>query len=188
MIDAEVRKAKEVISSGGVILYPTDTIWGIGCDATNAEAVKKVYQIKKRADHKSMLVLVSDKEMLKKYLKKIPEKALEIIEKASKPTTIIYPGAMNLAPNLLAEDGSVGIRITTDEFCMKLIKQAGFPVVSTSANTSGNPAPLSFRTIESELLQKVDHVVNWRQLEHAPAAPSTIIKVDKNGETTVLRP
>jgi len=188
MIDAEVSKAARVVSSGGVILYPTDTIWGIGCDATNAEAVQKVYQVKKRADNKSMLVLMSGVEMLALYLKEIPGKALALIRSASKPTTIIYPNALNLAPNLLAEDGSVGIRITSDEFCKKLIKKTGFPIVSTSANTSGNPAPLSFGSIESELLQKVDLVVKWRQNDNTPSAPSAIIKLDENGKTTILRP
>ena len=187
MIDSEVARAKEVLLTGGTILYPTDTIWGIGCDATNPAAVQKIYSLKQRADNKSMLVLMSGIDMLSSYLKEIPTKALELIESAIKPTTIIYPGAINLAPNLLAEDGSVGIRITSDEFCQKLIEKAGFPIVSTSANTSGNPAPLSFGTIESELLQKVDHVVNWRQNEKKPSAPSAIIKLDENGRTTVLR-
>jgi len=187
MIDSEVARAKEVLLTGGCILYPTDTIWGIGCDATNPVAVQKIYSMKKRADNKSMLVLISGTEMLSYYLKKIPARALELIESALKPTTIIYPGAIKLAPNLLAEDGSVGIRITSDEFCQKLIEKAGFPIVSTSANTSGNPAPLSFRTIESELLQKVDHVVNWRQDENKSSSPSAIIKLDENGRTTVLR-
>ncbi len=187
MIDSEVARAKEVLLAGGCILYPTDTIWGIGCDATNPAAVQKIYSLKKRADNKSMLILMSGTNMLSSYLKEIPAKALELIESALKPTTIIYPGAIKLAPNLLAKDGSVGIRITSDDFCQKLIEKAGFPIVSTSANTSGNPAPLSFRTIESELLQKVDHVVNWRQNENKPSSPSAIIKLDENGRTTILR-
>ena len=187
MIDSEITRAKEVLLAGGTILYPTDTIWGIGCDATKPAAVQKIYSLKKRADSKSMLVLMSDIVMLKAYLKEVPAKALELIESAHKPTTIIYPGAINLAHNLLAKDGSVGIRITSDEFCQKLIEKAGFPIVSTSANTSGNPAPLSFGTIESELQQKVDHVVNWRQNENEPRAPSAIIKLDENGRTSILR-
>lgn len=188
MIDAEVKKAAEVIRSGGIILYPTDTIWGIGCDATSANAVRRIYEIKQRSDSKSMLVLALGIEMLSTYLEKVPEEALEIIRTATFPTTIIYPGAIRLAPNLLAEDGSVGIRISSDEFCRKLIKETGFPIVSTSANISGNPAPATFGTIEPALLQKVDHVVNWRQKEDTPSAPSTIIKLDENGRSTVLRP
>ena len=188
MINEEVKKAAEVVLSGGIILYPTDTIWGIGCDATSVDAVQRIYEIKRRFDSKSMLVLAGDIEMLSTYLDKVPGEALEIIKTAIKPTTIIYPGAKKLAPNLLAEDGSVGIRIPSDDFCLKLIKETGFPIVSTSANISGNPAPGSFGTIEQELLQKVDHVVNWRQKEDTPSAPSRIIKLDENGRSTVLRP
>lgn len=188
MIDAEVKKAAEIILSGGIILYPTDTIWGIGCDATNASAVQRIYKIKQRSDSKSMLVLAGGSDMLGTYLEKIPEAALEILRKAAKPTTIIYPKATGLASNLLADDGSVGIRIPSDEFCQKLIKETGFPIVSTSANISGNPAPVSFRDIESEIRQKVDLVVNWRQKESSPSAPSTIIKLDEEGRPIVLRP
>jgi len=188
MIDAEVKKAAQVILTGGIILYPTDTIRGIGCDARNPEAVQRIYNIKQRTDSKSMLLLVAGSKMLNGYLKEVPETALELIGAAQKPTTIIYPGAINLAPNLLAEDGSVGIRISSDDFCNKLIQETGFPIVSTSANISGNPAPASFSTIEPELLQRVDHVVNWRQNENTPSVPSTIIKLDENGRSTVLRP
>jgi len=188
MIDTEVKKAAEVILSGGIILYPTDTIWGIGCDATNASAIQRIYDIKQRSDSKSMLVLAGRNVMLDTYLERIPEAALEILRKAAKPTTIIYPKATGLASNLLAEDGSVGIRIPSDEFCQKLIKETGFPIVSTSANISGNPAPASFGTIDPEIRQKVDHVVNWRQNENIPSVPSTIIKLDEDGSSTVLRP
>jgi len=188
MINSEVTKAEEIISAGGIILYPTDTIWGIGCDATNARAVQRIYEIKQRSDSKSMLVLVPGVEMLRRFVESIPDKALELIFNTTKPTTIIYPGAIKLAPNLLAEDGSVGIRVTSDDFCRKLIEKTGFPIVSTSANTSGNPAPESFGTIESEIKQKVDHVVNWRQNEITPSAPSTIIKLDEDGRPTILRP
>lgn len=188
MIDAALSLAEETITSGGTILYPTDTIWGFGCDATNAKAVRRIYAIKKRSDSKSMLVLVSGLEMLEKYVESIPDQALEIISSAVKPTTIIYPGARNLASNLLAEDGSVGIRITSDEFCNKLLAKTGLPIVSTSANISGNPAPSSFKTIESGLLQKVDHVVDWRQNENTPSSPSSIVKLDKDGRAIILRP
>ncbi len=188
MIDAEARKAADVVSSGGIILYPTDTIWGIGCDATNPTAVQRIYEIKQRSDSKSMLVLMTGIEMLGLYLKTVPEKALEIIRSAKKPSTIIYPDAKNLAPNLVAADGSIGIRITSDEFCRRLIKITGIPIVSTSANVSGNPAPGTFKTIDPEIRQKVDHVVQWRQDETETSAPSAIIMLDDQGRSTIIRP
>ena len=188
MIKKEIRKAAGVVSSGGTILYPTDTIWGIGCDATDADAVQKVYKIKQRSDSKSMLVLMSGTKMLEQYLRVIPPDALEFAAKASKPTTIIYPDAINLAENLLAEDGSVGIRITTDEFCRDLIDRLGVPIVSTSANRSGKPSPGTFSHIDQAILSEVDHVVKWRQDEKVPAIPSTIVKVEGHGEITILRP
>jgi len=188
MIDSEVKKAARIILSGGVLLYPTDTIWGIGCDATNSKAVRGIYEIKQRSDSKSMLVLVSGKEMLKSYVNSIPDEAFNIIEAAKKPTTIIYPGARSLAPNLLAADGSVGIRITSDEFCIKLIEKTGCPIVSTSANLSGSTSPGFFRAIDSRIIDQVDHVVGLRQDESESAISSTIIKIEKGGKLTVLRP
>lgn len=187
MIDSEVAKANEILSSGGIILYPTDTIWGIGCDATNPRAVQRIFNIKQRSDSKSMLVLMSHIDMLGTYLEIIPERAFALIESAQKPTTIIYPGAILLAHNLLAPDGSVGIRVTSDDFCQKLINKTGFPIVSTSANTSGNPAPSTFSDIEPELFQKVDYVVNWRQNENRASVPSAIIKLEADGSNTILR-
>jgi L-threonylcarbamoyladenylate synthase len=187
MIDSEVKKAAEIISAGGIILYPTDTIWGIGCDATNPDAVQKIYEIKQRADNKSMLVLMSDIKMLGRYLQEIPPKALELINSASKPTTIIYPEAINLATNMVAEDGSVGIRITSDDFCKKLIELTDLPIVSTSANISGNPSPDTFSSIEDNILDQMDHIVKWRQDEKTPSAPSTIIRIDKKGRSAILR-
>ena len=188
MINEEIRKAAGVVLSGGTILYPTDTVWGIGCDATSPDAVQKVYGIKQRNDSKSMLVLISGTEMLEKYLRFVPPDALEFACKALKPTTIIYPGAMNLAENLLAEDGSVGIRITSDEFCRDLINRLGVPLVSTSANRSGKPSPGTFSDIEQAISSEVDHVVNWRRNETTPATPSTIVKVEEDGGLTILRP
>ncbi len=188
MIDSEVIKAKEVISSGGTILYPTDTIWGIGCDATNPEAVQRIYEIKQRSDSKSMLVLVSGPEMLKRYLDDLPGKALEILLSTSKPTTIIYPAARNLAQNLIAADGSAGIRITSDPFCRKLLELFGGAIVSTSANRSGNPAPSFFREIDSAIQKQVDYVVRLRQEETTAASASTILKLDRKGNLTVIRP
>lgn len=173
---------------GGTILYPTDTIWGLGCDATNPEAVQKLYKIKQRAAHKSMLVLMDGLSMLSKFIEHIPDPALEIINSAAKPTTIIFQEARNFAPNLLAEDGSIGIRITTDPFCQQLIELTGTPIVSTSANISGTQPASTFSEIEPEILKQVAYVVNWRQKEIKPATPSAIIKLDPQGGITVLRP
>ncbi len=187
MIDSEVKKAARIILSGGVLLYPTDTIWGIGCDATNARAVQRIYEIKQRSDSKSMLVLMSDIKMLARYLREIPPKALELINSASKPTTLIYPEAINLATNMVAEDGSVGIRITSDDFCKKLIELTDLPIVSTSANISGNPSPDTFSSIETNILDQMGHIVKWKQDEKTPSAPSTIIRIDKKGRSAILR-
>jgi len=184
----ELRITADHLNRGHVILYPTDTIWGIGCDATDPSAVERIYQMKQRSDKKSMLVLMSGPQMLHRYLKSVPDTALEIIRSAKKPTTIIYPGAVHLAPNLVAGDGSIGIRITSDPFCKRLIESIGLPIVSTSANTSGNPSPGSFGEIETTLLEQADYVVKWRQEEKAPSAPSSIIKVNEKGETTLIRP
>lgn len=185
---SEVQKAGSHILSGGTILYPTDTIWGLGCDATNGDAVRKIYEIKQRSDHKSMLVLMDSPAMLASYLEQVPDRALEIIRSAEKPTTIIFPGAKNFAPALLAADGSVGIRITSDPFCRQLIAYTGRPIVSTSANVSGMPAPATFNEIESFIRERVDHVVDWRQDEINPLTPSTIIKMDQKGAITLIRP
>jgi L-threonylcarbamoyladenylate synthase len=187
MMDNEVRKAGAILKSGGTILYPTDTIWGIGCDATRQESVQNIYHIKQRADSKSMLVLVSGIAMLEEYIDRIPAQALEVIEKAEKPSTIIYPGARKLASNLMAADGSIGIRITSDPFCKKLIEFTGMPIVSTSANVSGEQAPSSFQKIKASIRQQIDYVVNWRQDETAASSPSAIIKLEEDGSITILR-
>ncbi|MCK5134609.1 MAG: threonylcarbamoyl-AMP synthase [Bacteroidales bacterium] len=184
----EARKAGDHIKNGRIILYPTDTIWGIGCDATDPGAVQKIYRIKQRSDRKSMLVLMDGPIMLSRYLDIVPEAALDIISSAEKPTTIIYPGARRLAQNLLGEDGSVGIRITSDPFCQLLIQVTGKPIVSTSANVSGEPAASSFREITANIRDQVDYLVDWRQDEITASSPSTIIKLDKHGEITVIRP
>lgn len=188
MIESEVRLAGEVLKRGGIILYPTDTIWGIGCDATRSEAVQRIYDIKKRDDSKSMLVLVDGVDMLNDYISKIPDQALDLISNAFKPTTIIYPGARNIADNLVASDGSVGIRIPSDPFCQALLKFTSKPIVSTSANLSGEPSPSIYVEISQKILQEVDHVVNWRQDETEVALPSAIIKVESDGRINILRP
>ncbi len=184
----EARNAARMIQQGGTILYPTDTIWGIGADATSDTAVEKVYRIKRRPDHKSMLVLVSDVEMLSRFLMKMPDNLDSILKNRVKPTTIIYPGARNLATGLLGEDGSVGIRMTKDSFCLKLLEFTGLPIVSTSANLSGEPAPSAYREIGPGIRDQVDLVVRYRQDDINPSAPSTILKLDEKGTIIVLRP
>jgi len=183
----DIKKALEVLQSGGVILYPTDTIWGIGCDATNEAAVKRVYEIKRRADSKSMLVLMENVNLLERYMQEVPEIAYDLIELTDKPMTIIYPDAKNLAPNLLAEDGSVGIRITTERFTQQLIQRFRKPIVSTSANISGEPSPAFFGEVSEEVKSAVDYVVEFRQDDLNPAKPSSIIKLGVGGEIKIIR-
>jgi L-threonylcarbamoyladenylate synthase len=183
----DLHKALEILINGGTILYPTDTIWGIGSDATNETSVEKIYKIKNRIDSKSMLVLVSNFEMIRNYVETIPFIAMEIIRKETKPVTIIYPGAKNLASNLIAEDGSIGIRIVKDEFCSSLISEFKKPVVSTSANISGEPAPVNFKEIAPVITEKVDYIVKWRQNDYSSKTPSSIIKVNIDGTFVTIR-
>lgn len=168
-------------------MYPTDTIWGIGCDATNKEAVEKIYTLKKRHDAKSMLILVDTEIRLRQYVKEVPEIAWQLMEVSDKPMTIIYPGAKNLAANLVAEDGSIGIRIPDDEFCTKLISKFKKPIVSTSANISDNKFPETFREISEEIKEGVDYIVSWRQNIEKPGIASSIIKLKINGEFSIFR-
>ena len=172
---------------GGVILYPTDTIWGIGCDATNEDAVRRVYEIKQRQDSKAMLVLVDSSVKVDFYVQDVPEVAWDLIELADKPLTIIYSGARNLAANLLAEDGSVGIRVTNEEFSKRLCQQFRKAIVSTSANISGQPSPKSFNEISVEVKSAVDYIVGYRQEETSNPKPSSIIKLDKGGVIKIIR-
>jgi L-threonylcarbamoyladenylate synthase len=186
-IRQDVKKACEVMQKGGVILYPTDTIWGIGCDATNAEAVKRVYDIKRRADSKAMLVLVDSSVKVDFYVRDVPAVAWDLIDYATKPLTIIYDGARNLAENLLAEDGSVGIRVTSEEFSKELCFRFRKAIVSTSANISGQPSPANFSEISEEVKQAVDYIVGYRQDEVGHPKPSSIIKLGKGGEVKIIR-
>lgn len=183
----DIRKACEVMQKGGVILYPTDTIWGIGCDAMNAEAVKRVYEIKKRSDSKAMLVLVDNAVKVDFYVDGAPEVAFDLIELTNKPLTIIYDGAKNLAPNLIAEDGSVGIRVTSEEFSNRLCYRFRKAIVSTSANVSGEPSPATFGEISDEIKQAVDYIVQSRQQENKASQSSSIIKLGKGGQVKVIR-
>lgn len=175
------------MNEGGVILYPTDTIWGIGCDATNEEAVRRVYEIKQRSDSKALLVLVDTSVKVDFYVQDVPNVAWDLIELAEKPLTIIYSGARNLAPNLLAEDGSVGIRVTNEEFSQRLCRQFRKAIVSTSANISGQPSPANFSEISDEIKSKVDYIVGYRQDDMGHPKPSSIIKMDKNGVFKIIR-
>lgn len=186
-INDDIREACEVMNQGGVILYPTDTIWGIGCDATNEEAVRRVFDIKHRVDSKAMLVLVDTPVKLNYYVKDVPEVAWDLVEMADKPMTIIYEGARNLAPNLLAEDGSVGIRVTSEAFSKQLCQRFRKPIVSTSANVSGEASPANFQEISEEIKQAVDYIVVSRQDETAKVKPSSIVKLSTKGEIKIIR-
>ena len=183
----DIVKAIEVLRSGGTILYPTDTIWGIGCDATNPTAVNRIYEIKQRQDTQSMLVLMENPNLLNSYIAEVPEIAWELIEVADTPLTIIYPGAKNLAANLLARDGSIGIRITNEAFTQQLIQRFRKPVVSTSANLSGRKTPQNFAEISDEIKKGVDYIVTWRQDDMVKSLPSSIVKVGLSGEIEIIR-
>ena len=182
----EMYAALEVLKRGGLILYPTDTVWGIGCDATNAAAVDKVFALKKRPEHKALICLVSDFKMLNQFVEEVPEVAYDILKLADKPTTIIYDKPIRIAENLVAEDDTLGIRVTKDKFCEQLIRKLRKPLVSTSANISGKAAPKSFSEISSEILEGVDYVVNLQQFKKA-AKPSAIIKLSNDGKVQVVR-
>ncbi len=186
-MNEDIKRAIEVMQQGGVILYPTDTIWGIGCDATNEEAVKRVYEIKKRSDSKAMLVLVDSEAKVESYVKDVPLVAWDLMELSTKPLTVIFDGARNLAPNLLAEDGSVGIRITKEEFSRQLCMRFKKAVVSTSANISGQPSPANFSEISDEVKQAVDYIVQYRQNEKSRPKPSGIIKLGSDCSVKVIR-
>lgn len=183
----EILKTLEVLRAGGVILYPTDTVWGLGCDATNEKAVKRIFEIKKRADAKAMLVLIDNPGKLQSYVEEVPDIAWDLIEMAEKPLTIIYPDARNLAPNLIAEDKSIGIRVTNEDFSKRLCSQFRKPIVSTSANVSGEPTPANFSQISDEIKLAVDYVVNFRQNEVAQPKPSSIIKLGKGNLFQLIR-
>ena len=186
---SDLQAALKVLREGGVILYPTDTVWGIGCDATNAEAVARIYEIKKRADSKAMLVLLDGAGKLQGYMENVPETAWMLLEanEGQRPMTIIYPHAKNLATNLLAEDGSIGIRITEEAFSKALCEQLHRPLVSTSANISGEPAAKLFSEISLEILEAVDYVCLFRRDDNSPTQPSSIIKIDDKERINIIR-
>ena len=183
----DIRNAVEVMRKGGVILYPTDTVWGIGCDATNAEAVARVYEIKKRADSKALICLVDSDARLQRYVKKVPNVAWELFDCADKPTTVILDGAVNLAPNLIAEDGSIALRIAQEAFSKELCYRFQKAIVSTSANISGEPTAQNYCDISQEIIDAVDYVCWTRRQEHKPHKPSSIIKLGLGGEVEIIR-
>ncbi len=186
MINQEIHNAYEVIKNGGIILYPTDTVWGIGCDASNPEAVAKIYQLKQRAETQSMICLMNGEKMMYNVFKDIPEVAWQIIDLSEKPTTLILDNPRNVAPNLIAADKSLGIRIVKEPFCFKLLERMKKPLVSTSANISGQPTPSSFKEISAEIVKGVDYVVNLHQ-DKIAGKPSTIIKLTNDAQVKVIR-
>ena len=183
----DIKNAVEVLRKGGVILYPTDTVWGIGCDATNAEAVAKVYEIKHREDSKALICLVDSEGRLQRYVRDVPEIAWQLMEMSEKPMTVILDNAINLAPNLIAEDGSIALRITKEAFSKELCYRFQKAIVSTSANISGESTAQNYRDISSELLEAVDYVCTSRRQEHKPHTPSSIVKVGREGEIKIIR-
>lgn len=182
----EINKTLEILKKGGIILYPTDTVWGIGCDASHPDAIQRIYELKKRSDSKAMICLVSDFKQLNQFVEDVPEVAYDILKYADKPTTIIYDDPIRIAENLIAEDNTLAIRVTKDEFCKKLLRKFRRPIVSTSANISGEKTPSEFKEISSEILQGVDYVVNLHRQKKS-SKPSAIIKLSKDGAVKVIR-
>ncbi|MCK0147575.1 L-threonylcarbamoyladenylate synthase [Arenibacter sp. F26102] len=183
---SEVNKCYDILTEGGLILYPTDTVWGIGCDATNEEAVEKIYALKKRSNTKTMICLVANDFMLEQHVNKVPELAYDIIDLSTKPTTIVYESPKGIAKNLIAQDNTLAIRVATDQFCQYLIKKFKKPIVSTSANIAGQPTPNSFKEIHDEILKGVDYIVNLDR-DKIKSTPSSIIMLGNDGTVKVIR-
>lgn len=186
-IKNEINKALEVLKNGGIILYPTDTIWGLGCDATNKEAVEKIYALKKRTESKSLIVLLDTDNKIQSYVNDVPEVAYDLIEYAEHPLTIVFSKAKNLAENVINEDGSVGIRVTSHEFCKELVQRLRKPIVSTSANISGKPSPKNFQEIDNSIKAGVDYIVGLEQNDNTEKRPSTIMKLEPDGKFAFIR-
>lgn len=187
IFEKDIGSCLKTLNDGGLILYPTDTVWGIGCDATNEKAVDKIYKLKKRSDEKALIVLVADERDIVQHVAAPDLSLFEYLDKTAKPTTVVYDGALGFADNIVASDGSIAIRICKDDFCRHLIKRFRKPIVSTSANISGSPAPGIFKEISSEIKNGVDHIVQYRQDDEVITEPSSLIKWD-NGRVTILRP
>ncbi len=188
IIESEAKKASRVLKKGGVIVYPTDTIWGIGCDATNKKAVDKVYKLKHRILEKSLIMLICDKNVLQNYVEEVPEMLWDFMGSIDAPLTVIYPQAKNLPSSIIAPDGTVAIRITADKFCCSLINELGKPIVSTSANISGDKTPLVYSMIDEKILKKADYVVDFKRNRVTEVRPSTIVKITNDGLIDILRP
>src|ERR1700749_3705870 len=187
MLKEEVAKALKVIQDGRIILYPTDTIWGIGCDATNTEAIKKIFALKQRDEAKSMIILLDTENKLESYIQEVPSIAYDLIEYAENPLTLVMPGAKNISPALISSDGSVGIRVAKNDFCQQLIQRLRKPLVSTSANISGRPSPQNFGEIEQEVIDGVDYVVDLEQHDLERKKPSTIMMLHPDGRFEFIR-
>jgi len=185
--EQELEKAVEILKAGGTLLYPTDTIWGLGCDATNPKAVEKIFRLKNREESKSLIILLDDEINLYKYVDNLPEITFDLLKNLDKPTTIIYSNAKNLASNVVAADGTIGIRVTRDPFCRDLVRRFGKPIVSTSANISGDPSPIVFREITKDLISQVSYTVNLYRDQMNSSKPSTIIRLFENGEFIIIR-
>jgi len=185
-VNAEVHRAYEIVSQGGIILYPTDTVWGIGCDATNADAVAKIYALKRRAESKSMIVLMNGERMMYNVFNEIPEVAWQILDLSEKPTTLILDNPRNVAQNVISEDRTLGVRIVKEPFCYKLMERMKRPLVSTSANISGEPTPISFKEISPEIINGVDYVVNLHR-DKVGGKPSAIIKLTSDSQVKIIR-
>ncbi|MFZ4465192.1 MAG: L-threonylcarbamoyladenylate synthase [Bacteroidales bacterium] len=185
--EEEIKLAVEFLRKGKVILYPTDTIWGLGCDATNAKAVERIFKIKKRSENKSLITLIDSVDSLTTYVKDVPPVAYDLIKNAANPISIVFPGAMNLAKNAIGPDGTVCIRVTRSEFCQEVVRNLGVAIASTSANISGEPTPLSFSQVSPEIIASVDHVVGLYQDELSIPKASTIIRLLSNGQFEILR-
>ena len=186
-MNEDIKQALEVLRKGGLILYPTDTIWGIGCDATNEDAVQKVYELKKRTDSKALITLLDSSAKLNFYIQEVPDIAYDLIDLADKPLTIIYDNARNVASNLIAEDGSLAIRFTSEKFSNELCKRFRKPIVSTSANISGRPSPHNFDEISDEIKNGVDYIVKYRQDDHENHTASNILKLGTSGQIQIIR-
>lgn len=187
LLESDITQCLKVLSDGGLILYPTDTVWGIGCDATNADAVRRVYQLKQRDDNKALIVLIDSADHLDHYVVDVPMIARELIDVAVNPLTIIYEGAYNIAPNVLGDEDSVGIRIPNDEFCHRLCERFGKPIVSTSANVSGEPTANRFADIDSTIVNGVDYAVEYRRNDTTKHQPSNIILLSRDGTFKIIR-
>ena len=187
VITNTIQQSLKILRSGGIILYPTDTIWGIGCDAMNATAIQKIYQLKKREEKKSMIIMVDYKNMIEEYVSDPSEKILSFLSQQKKPTTAIFDKAINLPEIIINHDGTIAIRITTDEFCRSLIQQLKKPLISTSANISGEPYPQSFSEVSEQIKKGVDYIVQHRQDDRSLAKPSSIIRLNENNEIEAIR-